>query len=149
MKLNKTIVAAVTLLLVSGSVMAGMMYKRMSSPEKVADFVVEEVSEELNLTEAQLVSLNKVKDVLLGMHEDMHGDRETHKSRILSLIDQPVLDQATALTMFKQKSDYLNDKAPEVIAALGEFYDGLNAEQQAVLKQRIEEHKSHRHMFSH
>lgn len=147
MKRGKFIAGILIVFTVSTGVMAGAFYKHHATPEKHAQYVVEEISEQLILEQHQVDKLNKLKKELLRVHKGMHGDRESSHLKVESLLSDAIFDQATALRMLGEKTQYLNDNAPGIIAVLGEFYDGLNSEQQALLRAKIQEHKEHHGFF--
>ena len=59
------------------------------------------------------------------------------------MLAAPVLDQARALEMVREKTSMVNEKAPEVIASLAVFLDSLQPEQKQELQEFIEHHREH------
>ena len=57
-----------------------------------------------------------------------------------SLVAGAQFDRAKAQALVQQKTDALRSGSPEVIAALGDFYDSLNPAQQ----QKVRDFMSHR-----
>jgi protein CpxP len=107
------------------------------SPQERAEWIVKEINDELKLNDAQLGKLNALKDELLVVRSEYrkrHGD--TRKT-IDELLSQPTLDQARVLAMIKERTQEVNDKAPQVVAALADFFDSLTAEQKMKLHDEI------------
>ena len=141
----KVLISIVTFLAVSGAVMAGAFYKYGMGPEKHAEHIVNEIDETLSLEQHQLDYLTKLKNELLRMHRDLHDNKSNHMDKVMSLIKESTFDKTTALDLVDQKTRYINDSAPAIVAALGDFYDSLTTEQQDLLRQKIADHKKHHH----
>jgi protein CpxP len=48
------------------------------------------------------------------------------------------MDQELVLKHVNAKADAVRDQAPAVVAAVADFYDSLNAEQQAQIRSKVE-----------
>jgi hypothetical protein len=60
-------------------------------------------------------------------------------------LSQPTLDQAKALQMVQQKTQMINDKAPQIIASIAGFLDSLDSEQKKELREHLGERMSRHH----
>ena len=69
--------------------------------------------------------------------------QEERQVWINQLINDGPLDQAALLTRVNERTQWVNQHAPEVIGLLGEFVDGLNAEQKQELKQFMSKRSEH------
>jgi Spy/CpxP family protein refolding chaperone len=114
-----------------------------SSPEERAEYMVDKVSKELTLNDAQNVKLNTLKDELLAARQEMISKRKETKQAINELLEQPALDRDRVLNMVSEHTQAVNDKAPQIVSALGDFYDSLTAEQQAKLREKVKERMEH------
>ena len=106
------------------------------TPQERANWIVKNISEELKLNDAQLGKLNALKDDLLAVRNEFrkkHGD--TPKT-IDELLSQPTLDQNRVLAQIKERTQDVNDKAPQVVSAFASFYDSLTPEQHPAQPQR-------------
>ena len=71
------------------------------------------------------------------MRKEMHADRQSTHDEILAMLDQPQLDRQKVLSLVEQKTGSINQYAPQVVNALGEFYDSLSAEQREELREHV------------
>jgi len=122
---------------------------RFSSPEERAEYMVDKVSKELALNDAQNVKLNALKDQILAARQDMVSKRKETKQAVNELLEQPALDRDRVLNMVSERTQAVNEKAPQVVSALGDFYDSLTAEQQAKLREEIKERMEHHGKYWH
>lgn len=147
MKLSTRIIAAV--MLVVGS--TGIVYAVSKhgdwgmTPEEKVDFVSDRVTKKLELTDVQRSKFVALAESIADTLREVKPGREQRMADIAGLLDQPVFDQARALQLVQQKTQLVNDRAPGLIASLGEFVDSLNAEQ----KQQLQEFLQHRHGHRH
>ncbi len=145
-KRNKIIIAAVASIAILGGVAACGHH---GSPEERADYMVEKVTSKLELSDAQVVELEQLKDELLNVRKSWLEERETVHNQVDTLLSQPTLDQQQALNMVRERTDSISQKAPQVVTALAGFYDSLDPEQQAMLREKIQEHSENRHHWRH
>lgn len=110
------------------------------SPEEKAEYLVDKTAKKLDLTEVQVVELNKLKDDLLDIRQGFVDKREdTHKT-LNELFSQPTLDQQRLVDVVREHTTAVNEAAPQVISSLAGFYDNLTPEQQAILQDKISKH---------
>lgn len=143
MKLSTRIITAALLLAGSSSIVYAFSKHGdwgMTPAEKV-EFVSERVSRKLDLTEAQQLKFVALAESVVAAMNDVRPARQQQMTEVSELLNQPVFDQARALQMVQQKTQLVNDRAPALIASLGEFVDSLNPEQ----KQQLGEFLQHRH----
>lgn len=125
-----------------GSV-AGCGY-RHTSPEERADHIIEKVKKKLSLNEDQVTKLEIVKSEFLMAGKDMKAKRKQIRTSVSEMLEQPTLDQERILSMVREKTQTLNEKAPQVVVALAGFYDSLTPEQQSILREKIKDRIEHR-----
>lgn len=131
----------------TGSVLAMLLAAcgpRHHSPEARADWVVEKITRKLDLDQGQTAKLNAVKEQVLVAREEMRQHREENRDTVTDLLNQPTLDRDKAMNLVTERTKAINEQAPQVIAALGEFYDSLTTEQQTRLREEIQERMEHR-----
>lgn len=145
-KRNKIIIAAVTSVAILGGVAACGHHR---SPEERADYMVEKVTSKLELTDAQVVELEQLKDELLSVRKSWLEERETVHNQVDNLLSQSTLDQQQVLNLVRERTDSINQKAPQVVTALAGFYDSLDPDQQAMLREKVQEHKESHHHWRH
>jgi protein CpxP len=116
------------------------------SNDRTGDYAVrhiERLGKELNLNEAQTAKLNVVTDTLRKGRETMRSKHDEKQKEVLALLDQPKLDRQRALGLVQQATRDISDHAPEMIAAVGEFYDSLTPSQQQKLRVELKERMEH------
>ncbi len=141
---GKLIALTVAGVLLAGAITAcGKGHFRMS-PEKRAQYFMEQVTEELKLTGPQVAKLGAVKDALLKARGEMLAQRKATQESVLQMLEQPTMDRDWVLSLVQQRTQEVNDKAPQVVAALGNFYDTLSPEQRQKLRDEVRQHMEHR-----
>lgn len=144
MKRSTKIIAAVVLSIgvVTGAAAFGK--HKFGDPAKKAAHVVSYIADELDLDTSQEQALGALKDEMLAAAEIMHKDGEPLKTDIQALMSAETFDQGKALEMITSKTAAINEAAPTLVAALGNFLDGLNADQKAEVLEFMD-HKGGRH----
>ncbi|WP_455206761.1 Spy/CpxP family protein refolding chaperone [Kaarinaea lacus] len=147
----KPISKRIMTILISGAVVIGTVtacgHHRYQDPEKHGAWLMEKVTDELELNDSQKAKLEAVRKEILTVRKDMHADRENFRDEILTMLDQPALDRQKALSMVEQKTQSINQHAPQVINALAEFYDSLSDEQRKELREHIADMGQHHHHY--
>ncbi len=103
--------------------------------------MIERVSDRLDLTADQRQRLAALADKLQEQRAALKGEATDPRAEIQALVAGERFDRARAQALVAQKTAAINGKSPEVIAAAADFYDGLNAGQQA----KVREFMQHRH----
>jgi periplasmic protein CpxP/Spy len=137
----KPISKRIVILVATGVVITGTLaacgHHRYHDPEKRGEWFVEKVTDELQLNESQQTKLENVRQEILTVRKEMHADRQSTHDEILAMLDQPQLDRQKVLSMVEQKTGSINQYVPQVVNALGEFYDSLSAEQRKELREHV------------
>jgi Spy/CpxP family protein refolding chaperone len=118
-------------------------------PEHRSQWMQEKVTKKLELNDTQQQQLKSVSDEMLNARESMEQQLGNDREQVLALLDQPTLDQDKVLDMIQSHTQAINEGAPGIVAALGDFYDKLSAEQQAEVREFVEEHRGHRGHWDH
>jgi protein CpxP len=114
------------------------------STERMAQMrgkVIERVSGKLDLTPAQQQKLGVLADTLQAQRLAMMGSTPEPRTAMQALIAGDKFDRSGAQALLSEKTQAVNTGSPAVIAALGDFYDSLNATQQ----QQVREMAQRRH----
>ena len=114
--------------------LAACGHHRYHDPEKRGEWFVEKVTDELELNELQQAKLETVRQEILTVRKDMHTDRH-----------QPQLDRQKVLSMVEKKTASINQHAPQVVNALGDFYDSLSEEQRKEIREHVVEMAERHH----
>jgi Spy/CpxP family protein refolding chaperone len=131
------------LVLVTGLTACGHRFGHHGPGDK-ADWMVNKVTAELKLDEAQQAKLKAIKDELLSVRKEWVEQREESRSTALALLDKPALDRQQAIDLINGHTQFVEQKAPEIVAAVGEFYDSLTPEQQQTLREHVQKRMEHR-----
>lgn len=132
------------------AVMTGCTYSFMhKSPQERAEWMVKDLSKELTLNEAQVGKLNALKDELLAVRSEYRKKHGDIPKTVDELFSQPTLDQARVLALIKERTQEVNDKAPQVVTAFAAFYDSLTPEQQKKLHDEFAERMERHHGYWH
>lgn len=140
-----------TVVLTFGVVGGAIAYgkAKFSDPGARADYMASYVSDELELNESQDQALNALKDQMLESRQQMKDEANPVQDQIRELISADTFDQAKALELLSNKTSAVNANAPDVMLALGNFLDSLNAEQKAEVLEFMEHKRGHRGFGGH
>ncbi|WP_372657759.1 Spy/CpxP family protein refolding chaperone [Hydrogenophaga sp.] len=114
------------------------------SEERVVEMrgkVIERVSSKLDLTEAQKQKLGVVADELIAQRKAMRGDGTDPRSELKALVAGDKFDRSRAESLLVQKTEVVQAGGPKMIAALADFYDSLNPEQQKQVREKLEKRR--------
>ena len=96
--------------------------------------IVEKVAGKLDLDEAQKARLGVLADALREQRKALVAGGNP-REQVQALVAGPTFDCAGAKSLLDAKTAALQGGSPAVIAAFGDFYDGLRPEQQARLRE--------------
>ena len=100
--------------------------------------VVDRATSKLELNADQQKLLNVLADKLYEQRTTLMGQAKDPRAEVKSLVAVDKFDRARALTLITEKTTAMQAKSPEVIAALGDFYDSLNPAQQQKVRDFME-----------
>jgi protein CpxP len=112
-----------------------------ASPEQQAkhrEHLLDRVSSKLDLSAEQKQKLNVLADKLTEQRNALRGKAGNSRDEVRALIAGDKFDRAKAQALVGQKTEAVQGKSPEVIAALGDFYDSLQPVQQAKVREFLE-----------
>lgn len=107
-----------------------------ATPEQAAEWrarMIERVASKLELDADQKAKLAVAGEKLHAQRLAVRGQADP-RAEMRALIAGDKFDRTKAQSLVQQKTDALRAGSPEVIAALGDFYDSLNAAQQEKLR---------------
>lgn len=116
-------------------------YNSSMSSEESAEFrgkMVERVASKLDLTAEQKQRLAVLGDKLHEQRIALMGETKDPRAEMKALVAGDKFDKARAQALVTDKTTVLQSKSPEVIAALADFYDSLNVEQQQKVRDFME-----------
>ena len=137
MKRSTKIIGAVVMS-ISLVTAAGAYATKKGFGEKRLEFITSYISSELELNDAQQEQLSTLGNTVMSLKQELKAQGQPLHSDIDALLKADKFDQQKALQMIEAKTAYVNQSAPEVIAALGNFLDGLNPEQKTEVLEFLE-----------
>jgi Spy/CpxP family protein refolding chaperone len=120
-----------------------------ASPEEHARWrgkVLERVASKLELNGEQKAKLAVAADKLHAQRTALRGATDP-RAEVQKLVAGEKFDRARAQALVAEKTAAVTSMSPEVIAALADFYDSLNPQQQAKVREFMERRRGwwHRH----
>jgi Spy/CpxP family protein refolding chaperone len=121
---------------------AGYGWQGMSDEDaaKAKARLVDRIGSRLDLDDAQKAKLGALADQLRAQRQALAGATDP-RTEIQSLVAGNTFDRAKAKAFVDAKTSAIQTKSPELIAALGDFYDSLKPEQQ----QKVRDYMSRGH----
>ena len=101
-----------------------------SAHAEIRGKMIERISRKLDLNADQKQRLGVLADKLHEQRTALHGGAGDPREQVRQLVAGDKFDRARAQALVGEKTAAVNTKSPEVIAALGDFYDSLNPTQQ-------------------
>jgi Spy/CpxP family protein refolding chaperone len=145
-KSTKIIAIAIVTLGVTSTVFAfGAHHGWRMSPEDKAEFMTGKITEKLELNTSQQQQLQTLSATVLQIMNDVRSNRVDHMDTVQRMLSEPTLDQSKVLEMIRQKTDMINETAPDVVASIAGFLDSLDAEQKQQLREHMQNRMHHRH----
>jgi Spy/CpxP family protein refolding chaperone len=145
MKRTTKIIA--TILIVAGTSTAVFAYGKHGSwkmsPDEKVEFITDRVSDKLALDSQQQQVFTDLAETVMQIIVEAKANKAEQVAEIQQLLSEPYFNQSRALEIVQQKTQLVNDKAPQVIASLAGFLDSLTAEQKASLGDFMENHRNH------
>lgn len=142
-RITKISIIAAGALVVVSSIIA---FNHFGSTEKWAQWMVERTTDKLELTELQQEKLMALKDEIMASRTDMKQQFVQSRGQFISLFDASTLDQQQALSLVSTHTQFVDKRAPLIVATFADFYDSLDLEQQAEVREFIQEHhEAHDH----
>jgi periplasmic protein CpxP/Spy len=114
-----------------------------ASPEEQARHrahIVDRVASRLELNEAQKAKLAVLVEKMHAQRAALAGQADP-RAQFQALVAGDKFDRAGAQALLQKATGAIEARSPEVIAALADFYDSLDARQQA----KVREFLQHRH----
>ncbi|MEE9447829.1 MAG: Spy/CpxP family protein refolding chaperone [Arenicellales bacterium] len=138
-KTTKYIIATVISLGIAGSVFANAngYCDQEGRFEKHGAKVMHKISKKLDLNDAQQVQLEALQAQVKAKMSGMHEGKAAKKAEIMALFGEQ-FKQNDALIMLQERAAKMNENAPEMVHAFGNFYDSLDTEQQTKMRTFIE-----------
>jgi Spy/CpxP family protein refolding chaperone len=106
---------------------------------KGAEFMVDYVSEVLDLTDAQRADLDQIKAEFMVKAEQMHADKDAMKADILAQLEKEEMDAAELKKLATRHRAQMDEFIDLGIDRLVEFHKTLTPEQKVKLVKKLED----------
>ena len=136
---KKGLYISMVALLIAG--IAGLSGCRRHSHAHKAEFMVDYISETLDLTEGQQEQLNQIKDEVMAEAKEMHANKESMHAELVAQLRSEEIDQAlvkTKIAEHREKMDHIIDL---LVVRIAEFHKTLTPEQKEKLVAKLETFK--------
>jgi Spy/CpxP family protein refolding chaperone len=137
--LKKGLYISVVALLIAG--VAGLSGCRRHSHAHKAEFMVDYITETLDLTESQQEQLNRTKDELMGKARQMHTNKESMHEELVAQLRSEEIDQELVKAKIAEHRARMDDIIDLIVVRLAEFHKTLTPEQKEKLIAKIESFK--------
>lgn len=107
------------------------------------EFATGRIGQQLNLDGPQMLALKELADTLGATRETMVQNREQVFTQVQGIIQGPTFNRAGALALVEEKTTKVQNQAPQIVASLAGFYDGLHPAQQQQLRGWLAERGEH------
>jgi len=115
-------------------------FNHFRNTENRVQWLVDEVTEELALTEPQQTKLQLLRKELMATRKATKLMLRESKEQFRALFDTPKLDQDQAVSLVASHTQFVDQHTPIVVAAFGDFYDSLNTDQQSEIRGFLQKH---------
>lgn len=141
--MKKTTKITTAIVVSVGLAAAGAAYaakSRLHGEDYHAQYAVGFIASKLDLDSNQEQSLSALKDQVLIAKSAMHEQMQTTHDEVRGLVQAESFDQGKALALITAKTATIDTVAPELVVALGNFMDSLNAEQKQEILDFVNDH---------
>lgn len=123
---------------------SGHHHRGPMTAEKISEVrgkVVDRVSSKLDLNDGQKQKLNVLADKMEAQRTAFVGKATDPRAEMQAIVSGDKFDRARAQSLLEEKTRAVQANSPEVITALADFYDSLNAEQQQKVRDLMQRRK--------
>ena len=110
-----------------------------------AEFMVDYISETLDLNESQQAQLDQIKDELMEKAQQMHADKESMHAELVAQLRSEEIDQMRVKAVIAEHRAQMDEILDLVVLRLSEFHKTLTSEQKEKLIAKIETFKKWHH----
>lgn len=103
---------------------------------------MQRISAKLDLNATQQQKLGLLADELMASRTAMRGQGGSPRTELGGLVVGEKFDRERALSMLTEKTQVVQTQGPKVVVAMADFYDSLNPQQQAQVRERLAERRN-------
>ena len=126
-------------LLIGG--IAGFTGCRRHSHEAKAEFMVDYISETLDLDESQQEHLNQIKDEVMAEAKEMHANKEAMHEELVAQLRSEEIDQELVRNRIAEHREKMDAIIELLVVRIAEFHKTLTPEQKEKLIAKLETFK--------
>lgn len=108
---------------------------------KMQERIVQKVTKELSLTDAQRQRLVVVAERLRAQRQALVGSTADPRAQLQALVAGAQFDRSRAQAIVDEKTAAVRLAGPDLIAAIGDFYDSLSPAQQQQVREHLQERR--------
>ncbi len=109
-----------------------------SSPEEKAEKIINYISDELDMNEAQRIVMNKIKEDIIEKHKELHADKGDMHNKAFELATKETLTKADLEAAFGDKADKIMEMKDFMMEKIVEFHAILTPEQKKTVAEKME-----------
>ena len=136
---RKGLTISIIALLIAG--VAGLSGCRRHSHAHKAEFMVDYITETLDLTESQQEQLNRIKDELMEKAQQMHTNKESMHAELVVQLRSEEIDQGLVKAKIAEHRAQMDEIIDLIVVRFAEFHKTLTAEQKEKLIAKLETFK--------
>jgi Spy/CpxP family protein refolding chaperone len=118
---------------------------RRHSHAHKAEFMVDYITETLDLDESQQTQLNEIKDEVMLKAKQMHVDKESMREELIVQLRSEQIDQVRVKALIAEHRAKMDEIIDLLVERLSEFHRTLSSEQKEKLVAKIETFKRWHH----
>lgn len=119
------------------------------TPEERAKWISGEISEGLELNELQRLKLDHLVSTIMESHKVFHKDREKNRMAVLEMAQAETFDQQRTLELIREKTRFIEQQAPAIVAAYADLHNSLDPEQRTRIYDFLSEHFDYHNKWGH
>ena len=135
-------------MLLIGMLISGVAFfsgcRRHSHGHK-AEFMVDYISETLDLNESQQAQLNQIKDQVMNKARQMRADKESMHEELVLQLRSEAIDEERVRAVIAERRAQMDEVVDLIVGRLAEFHKTLTPEQKEKLVAKIETFKKWHH----
>jgi len=111
---------------------------RSHSHQGKVEFMVDYISETLDLTDPQREQLDGIKEELMAKAQKMHAEKEAMHDEFMAELRKEQIDQQRIKELISQKRSQMDEIIDLAVVRLAEFHSTLTPEQREKLVAKLE-----------
>jgi periplasmic protein CpxP/Spy len=142
--ISRSLLGALGVALLAGSLTAcgarGEHGRDGMSAERITETrgkLIDKVGRKLELNDAQKQKLGVLADEMIAARAELRGPGANPRAELQALVAGAQFDRSRAQALLDQKTQVVQARGPKMVAAMGDFYDSLNPEQQKEVRERM------------